>query len=119
MLCIRTDLGMTKGKITAQCCHATLAAYQDALEKCPEYVKNWERYGQAKITLKVKDEEEMLSLYKNARKKGLVAAVIQDAGKTQIDPGTRTVLAVGPGLYFCYVFIRGYSSAETHFSYFS
>ena len=28
---------------------------------------------------------------------GLVAAVIRDAGRTQIDPGTKTVVAVGPG----------------------
>ena len=39
-----------------------------------------------------------LELQANARKHGLVACSIQDAGRTQIAAGSRTVLAVGPGL---------------------
>ena len=105
VLCVRTDLGMTKGKVAAQCCHAALAAYQDALDEAPEYLDMWETRGQAKITLKVQSEEELLQLYKKARKAGLVACVVQDAGRTQIASGSRTVLAVGPGeivLWDCY-----------------
>ena len=32
-----------------------------------------------------------------ARTAGLVTSTVRDAGRTQLDPGTRTVAAVGPG----------------------
>lgn len=38
-----------------------------------------------------------LKLEKEAKKIGLVTSVIQDAGRTQIAAGSRTVLAIGPG----------------------
>ena len=37
-----------------------------------------------------------VDLQKEARKQGLVACVIRDAGRTQIAAGSRTVLAIGP-----------------------
>jgi len=39
----------------------------------------------------------MLQLDAEAKKAGLVTCVIQDAGRTQIATGSRTVLAIGPG----------------------
>ncbi|KAI9348315.1 peptidyl-tRNA hydrolase 2 [Zopfochytrium polystomum] len=97
VLVVRTDLEMGKGKVAAQCCHATLAAYNKMRERDPASVKRWERWGQAKITLKCNSEEEMLDLQQKARSAGLVAQSIQDAGRTQIAAGSRTVLAIGPG----------------------
>ncbi|KAK9704411.1 hypothetical protein K7432_010203 [Basidiobolus ranarum] len=97
VLVIRTDLGMGKGKVAAQCSHATLAVYKEALRKSPEILKDWEYSGQAKITLKCDNEPEMLELQKKARSMGLCARSIQDAGRTQIAAGSRTVLAIGPG----------------------
>jgi len=38
----------------------------------------------------------MLELMGKARSLGITAEVIQDAGRTQIDPGSLTVLGVGP-----------------------
>merc|ERR1712046_149523 len=51
-----------------------------------------------KVTLRVDSLEQLLELEKAAHKRGLVAESIQDAGHTEIDPGTTTVLAVGPAL---------------------
>ncbi|KXJ96671.1 peptidyl-tRNA hydrolase PTH2-domain-containing protein [Microdochium bolleyi] len=104
VLVVRTDLGMTKGKIAAQCSHATLACYKTlsrAQAKNPssaeaKILQRWERLGQAKIAVQVKSEEEMLELMGKARSLGITAEVIQDAGRTQIDPGSLTVLGVGP-----------------------
>ncbi len=87
-------------QVAAQCSHATLAAYQKALKqssKTREWIKVWENDGTAKITLKCNDEAEMLQLQKDARSLGLIACSIQDAGRTQIAAGSRTVLAIGPG----------------------
>ncbi|KUL84675.1 hypothetical protein ZTR_06695 [Talaromyces verruculosus] len=99
VLVVRTDLGMGKGKIAAQCSHATLACYKYYFSKAPDspILKRWERGGQAKVALQVKTEEEMLVLQAQAMSLGLCARVIQDAGRTQIASGSRTVLGVlGP-----------------------
>ena len=56
----------------------------------------WERYGQAKVAVKCESEEELVAAYKAAKQRGLPAHVVVDAGRTQIAPNTRTVLAVGP-----------------------
>ncbi|KAI1274434.1 PTH2-domain-containing protein [Xylaria sp. FL0933] len=104
VLVVRTDLGMTKGKIAAQCSHATLACYK-ALSRTAarqptsaeaKILQRWERLGQAKIAVQVKSQDELLTLMGKARSLGVTAEVIQDAGRTQIDPGSLTVLGVGP-----------------------
>ncbi|OMH78650.1 Peptidyl-tRNA hydrolase 2, mitochondrial [Zancudomyces culisetae] len=59
-------------------------------------LKAWELTGQAKVTLKVDSEEEMMEMYKKAKKLGLTAEYICDAGRTQIAAGSKTVLGVGP-----------------------
>ncbi|KXN71807.1 PTH2-domain-containing protein [Conidiobolus coronatus NRRL 28638] len=97
VLVIRTDLGMTKGKVAAQCSHATLACYKDSMENNEEVLEEWEYNGQPKITLKCDSEEEMVKLQAKARSLGLCAHSIKDAGRTQIPAGSRTVLGVGPG----------------------
>ncbi|KFH66924.1 PTH2 family peptidyl-tRNA hydrolase [Podila verticillata NRRL 6337] len=97
VLVIRSDLGMGKGKAAAQCCHATLANYKELAKKAPKTLKQWEYCGQAKVTLKIENEEDMLLLQAQAMSLGLAAHSIRDAGRTQIAAGSRTVLAVGPG----------------------
>ncbi|KAF9902471.1 hypothetical protein EC991_004847 [Linnemannia zychae] len=97
VLVIRTDLNMGKGKAAAQCCHATLANYKELNKKSPKTLARWEYFGQAKVTLKVDNEEDMLLLQAQAMSIGLAAHSIRDAGRTQIAAGSRTVLAIGPG----------------------
>ena len=48
------------------------------------------------MAVQVKGEEELLRLQATARSLGLIAEVIADAGRTQIEPGSLTVLGVGP-----------------------
>ncbi|KAH9176962.1 peptidyl-tRNA hydrolase II domain-containing protein [Lactarius sanguifluus] len=83
VLVVRTDLKMSPGKIAAQCGHATLA------------LRHWEVTG-AKIALKASSEEEILELEAIAKSLNLCARSIQDAGRTQVEAGSRTVLGIGP-----------------------
>eukprot|EP00871_Galdieria_phlegrea_P005044 jgi/Galph1/5540/GphlegSOOS_G4181.1 len=96
VLCVRTDLKMGKGKIAAQCGHATLGAYQDTLRSNPGYLWKWEADGQPKIALQVPSLGEMKTLERKARNLGIVAHTVIDAGKTQVAPGSITVLSLGP-----------------------
>ena len=96
VLCVRMDLKMGRGKAAAQCCHATLAVYKEALKLYPERVKMWEEYGAAKVVVKVPDEGTLHDLQKAAQSAGVPNCIIMDAGRTQIAAGSETVLAVGP-----------------------
>uniref|UniRef100_A0A0G4HI83 peptidyl-tRNA hydrolase n=1 Tax=Chromera velia CCMP2878 TaxID=1169474 RepID=A0A0G4HI83_9ALVE len=105
VLIVRSDLQMGKGKIAAQCGHATLGAYKKALRPSVsarrgdwlKHLRTWERTGQAKVVLKCADEGEMFRLTETAAAVGLLTHVVADAGRTQVDPGSYTVLAIGPG----------------------
>ncbi|KAI4188082.1 MAG: hypothetical protein L6R41_002384 [Letrouitia leprolyta] len=101
VLVVRTDLGMGKGKIAAQCSHATLACYRALSNIFPmslnPVLKQWERMGQAKVVVQAKNEEELETLQAQALSLGLCAQIIHDAGRTQIAGGSTTVLGVGPG----------------------
>lgn len=96
VLVIRTDLKMGKGKVAAQCAHAAVAAYK-AVTKYPKILQAWEECGQAKITVKVDSEDALKEIATQARTVGLLANTIQDAGRTQIKSGSKTVCAIGPG----------------------
>ena len=98
-LVIRTDLSMTRGKIAAQASHATLGNYRYFQRHAPSHpvLKRWEADGQAKVALQVKSEEELMVLQAQAVSLGLCALVVRDAGRTQVEAGSVTCLAVGPG----------------------
>ncbi|KAJ2716933.1 hypothetical protein H4R19_000332 [Coemansia spiralis] len=97
VLVVRTDLGMSGGKVASQCAHATLECYRAAAQHAPQQLRIWERYGQAKVTVKGRSEDEMQQLEAHAASLGLVAHAFRDDGRTQVAPGALTVLAVGPG----------------------
>lgn len=100
-LIVRTDLGMGKGKAAAQCAHAALGCYRlmeldGAESQNLTMLKRWERTGQAKITLQVKSKEDMDLLYARAISLNINAYIVHDAGRTQIEAGSATVLGLGP-----------------------
>ncbi|KAM6164972.1 peptidyl-tRNA hydrolase 2, mitochondrial [Rhynchocyon petersi] len=97
ILVVRNDLKMGKGKVAAQCAHAAVSAYKQVQRRSPELLKEWEYCGQPKVVVKAPDEETLVELLTHAKVLGLTVSLIQDAGRTQIAPGSRTVLGIGPG----------------------
>jgi len=77
--------------------HATLACYKSIQKANPKLLRHWEWTGQAKIALQTKGEDDLLLLQATAQSLNLVARVIHDAGRTQIQAGSATVLGIGPG----------------------
>jgi|SaaInlStandDraft_4_1057021.scaffolds.fasta_scaffold73645_2 peptidyl-tRNA hydrolase, PTH2 family len=96
VILVRTDLKLPKGKIGSQCGHAAVEAVLKQLDKNKDKVKKWRAEGQKKIVLKVADEKELLKYMQMAKDQGLNTALITDAGRTVIAPGTRTCLGIGP-----------------------
>ena len=90
---LRADLKMGKGKLAAQCAHASL----DAFLKAPDSAKRlWQLSGSEKVALKVSSEKELLGIFDKAKRAKLPCTLIRDAGHTQIEPGTITACAIGP-----------------------
>ena len=102
LLIINMELSMGKGKIAAQCGHAAIGCYEKCLKACPNGIRAWYRSGCAKIALKCNTTDELLELMTLARTKYRVPYyLVEDAGKTQIAAGSRTVLGLfAPTFYF-------------------
>ena len=89
----RSDLNMTPGKLAAQVAHASLSAY---LKTDSKTQKIWKYEVQKKNELKVHDQDLLFEFKKIAEKHDIPAAIIKDAGRTQLEPGTITTLGIGP-----------------------
>jgi peptidyl-tRNA hydrolase, PTH2 family len=96
VIAVRTDLKMSKGKIAVQTAHGSVSAYVKTIKYYPDWAKNWFAEGQRKIAVKVSSEEEIHRLAEEARKANIPYAIINDAGLTQLPPGTTTVIGMGP-----------------------
>ncbi len=59
VLVVRGDLGMSAGKVAAQCVHAALAAYRQALAQAPLLVRAWEGQGETTICVQCSGDEEL------------------------------------------------------------
>jgi peptidyl-tRNA hydrolase, PTH2 family len=92
-LVIRSDIKMSCGKTCAQAAHASILAYERADSKTR---KEWFSEGQKKVVLKVAGERALFELKVIAENAGIAAALVQDAGLTEIPPGTVTALGLGP-----------------------
>nr|XP_019010494.1 peptidyl-tRNA hydrolase [Kwoniella pini CBS 10737]OCF49275.1 peptidyl-tRNA hydrolase [Kwoniella pini CBS 10737] len=97
ILIINDELKMTKGKIAAQAGHATLACALTLKEANPKLFRAWQNQGQPKIALRCANTEELEILAAQARSLNLCARTIRDAGRTQVAPGSKTVVGIGPG----------------------
>ncbi len=96
VIILRSDLEMSKGKMVAQGAHASLMSYFEAEKKDSSIAKAWIESGEKKIVLKVSSEEALEKLYAAFQYKGVPCALVSDAGLTELPPGTKTALGIGP-----------------------
>ncbi|MHA2501970.1 MAG: peptidyl-tRNA hydrolase Pth2 [Candidatus Kariarchaeaceae archaeon] len=96
VIVVRSDLGMGKGKIAAQASHASVIASFEAKKHEPTWFDTWYRHGMAKIVVKVASDEELHRIFQLGVKNKVPRALINDAGHTQLAPGTATAVALGP-----------------------
>lgn len=105
VICYRRDLKMRKGKIAAQVAHASMAVFfrgdhgddHQLVVPLPGPVAVWAKGRFAKVVLSVETEEDLLTVAREATRRGIPNAVITDAGKTEFKGvPTRTTVAIGP-----------------------
>jgi len=105
VLLYRRDLKMRKGKIAAQCSHASLAVFSRGGRPDPFTLQRpldaaaatWFQLGAAKIVLSVDDEQALVTAHEAARAAGLPTVLITDSGRTEFKGvPTQTAVAIGP-----------------------
>lgn len=98
------DFSLRKGKLIAQCCHASMSFLTRRLETemIPVFSRvelDWLEGSFAKVCVRVNSEEELLKIHDDAKKAGLEVYLITDSGKTEFHGvPTNTCLAIGPDL---------------------
>lgn len=93
VILVRDDLKLPKGKMGAQCAHASVEA---VLRSDKDKLGDWLDMGQKKVVLKVESEKELIQYFQKAKDLGFTASLITDAGRTVLAPGTKTCVAIGP-----------------------
>lgn len=93
VIVMRKDLRLPSGKIGAQAAHA---AVESALRSPKNDLKTWRDQGQKKVVVAVQSLEELYTYMQQAKDNQLPTAIITDAGRTIVEPGTVTCGAIGP-----------------------
>ena len=92
VIVVDEKLGMSKGKTAAQACHASLNAFLRAERPLR---KEWNEHGGKKILLK-KGDHTFGELIEKAERLNIPHYKVNDAGHTELDPGTATALGIVP-----------------------
>jgi len=97
VVAVREDLGLSRGKLAVQVAHAAVMAALATRERHPRWFRAWWKEGQKKVVVGASGLEELQDLERRARDLDLVAKIVEDAGLTELPPGTTTCLGIGPG----------------------
>lgn len=116
VLVIRKDLNMRKGKICAQCAHASMKVFFDRMDyqnitgtsidftsptqnyelRVTKEMKEWIEGDFKKICVGVNSEQELIDIYNKAKFADLPCAIIEDNGLTEFNGiKTKTAIAIG------------------------
>lgn len=114
IILVRKDLKAHRGKFCAQSAHASLAVFTQMIKENPtekdaegnfiytmkhnvEALDYWMKNRFVKICLAVENEQELVALYEEAKKRGMLCSLITDAGFTEFNGvPTLTTAAIGP-----------------------
>ncbi|MCI4347329.1 MAG: aminoacyl-tRNA hydrolase [Thermoplasmata archaeon] len=96
VLVIRGELRLTPGKAAVQVAHGAVMLTDLARRRDPTAVDAWLREGQKKIAVVSPTLSDMEELRLRAGRKSIPTIWVEDAGLTEVAPGTRTCLAIGP-----------------------
>jgi len=96
VLVLRGELRLTAGKAAVQAAHAAVMLVRRAEGRERAALDAWLAEGQKKVALQVATLAELEDLDRRARGAGVPTVWVEDAGFTEVPPGTRTCLGLGP-----------------------
>jgi PTH2 family peptidyl-tRNA hydrolase len=93
VIIMRGDLPISRGKIAAQACHASLGSYKKADKRI---IQKWEKEGGKKVVVKVQDLKELYEYFEIVKATDTPYFLVRDAGHTELPQSTITCLGIGP-----------------------
>ncbi len=96
VLVLRGELRLSAGKAAVQAAHAAVMLVTQAEEHHAPGLRAWFAQGQKKIAVVAPTLEDLTQLERKARAHGIPTVWVEDAGLTEVPPGTRTCLGLGP-----------------------
>ena len=66
------------------------------MQKAPEMLRDYLHMASPKIAVRVVSERALQRVQSEAAKAGIPFYTVHDTGRTQLEPGTATVVAFGP-----------------------
>ena len=97
VVAVRSDLELSPGKLAVQVAHAAIMTALEAKAKHRKWFSEWYAEGQKKVVVKGGTLRDLHALRAKARSLSLSTALVEDAGLTELPPGTVTCLGIGPG----------------------
>ena len=96
VLVIRGELRLKAGKAAVQVAHAAVMLTLEARKSNSTEFEQWLRQGQKKIALVAETLDDLEELQRRARRQRIPTVFVEDAGLTEVAPGTHTCLGLGP-----------------------
>ena len=96
VLVIRGELRLTPGKAAVQVAHAAVMLTLQSQKRRGDGLERWLQAGQKKIAVVAPTLAEMVERQARASRQGIPTVWVDDAGFTEVAPGTRTCLGLGP-----------------------
>ena len=93
---VRQDLGMSTGKTAAQVAHAAVGCSLKARKQAMSLFERWRSEQGRIVVLAIDGIEELDAHREEAQTHRIVHHAVSDAGRTEVAPGTVTVLGLGP-----------------------
>ncbi len=92
----RNDLKLSPGKLAAQVAHAAVNCAISTKKNNSKWFNKWQNEGGKKVVAKTDSVDDFFILKEKAESLKISTSLIEDAGHTEIAPGTKTVLGLGP-----------------------
>ena len=82
VIVVRKDLNMRKGKMVAQCCHASVGAVLNCMnigeDGVLDALDEWMNGIHKKVCVYVNSEQELLDIYAHAKSSEIIVKLVED-----------------------------------------
>ena len=95
-IAVRGDLGMSPGKLAAQCGHGVMGLCEAQFRNRDAVFEEYLAGATPKIVVRADTQDQLMQIFKQAQRANIGAYLVVDAGRTELASSTPTVCVFGP-----------------------